>query len=748
VPHFEQRDGSIEIRSCHNPLRELEALHQYLLQKFTDDDELAPDDILVVTPDINYYAPFIQAVFGITEEKLPKIPFHIAGKTNRGSGIKPAFLDLMEISGSRFRKEQVIDFMHHSAVRDRFQLSDADLSLIKQWFDENRVVWGLDGVHRSEFQQPDEEMQTWHHAFRRGWLGQLMVEKPGTVSNGMLLYSGISSADEKLLWAKVNSIIRYLGHVKKRSRQKLNLSEWEAELKEWLDFLISDKPEFENERKFVTGAIEQAVKDAVIGQITDKVHFSLMHNVLIDKLNNTSGSISFFTRGVLFNSMVPVRSLPFKIIALLGLNDDQFPRQPVKPEFDLMNTQRKPGERDRKSEDRNLFLESVISAEDVHYSSYIGRNLKDDEAVPPSPILDEWIHLVAKCYQTEPEECVRQERLNGFSIESFLKGSEESFSREYMGLVKGLMAERNASGLEVDIELSLPDHLLDGIVSLDNLAAFYRNPTGSFFRNRLDIHLNGTDDKEDEFRVDGLSNHILFQYIFGWLLNSKEKEWAREIMLLSGYLPEGWPGESKMNEIIRMAEYGIAQIRESGNLPGRVRHNIDIHLDQYVLKGFVTSFSQKGMLDIHLSSESGRSMLLSWIRHLALCYETGDKDFGTEVLYDLKKGNSKWKRFQYEPDAGKILRELIEIYFDGMKSPLNLYIDSAYVYATNIEKDESTAMNYAVNEWGGDYKMYPERSNRYIELMLGKEAKADREQIADISEKLYVPMIRNMEGVS
>lgn len=749
IPEIKRMDRSIEIRSCHNPLRELEVLYQYLLQLFSENEDISPDDILVVTPDIHHYAPFIRAVFGTREEGLPHLPYYIAGSSPKSSGIKLAFMDLMELSGSRFRKEDVIDFMFHSAVCDRFQLSDTDLSLVRQWFDENRVVWGLDGPHRAEFQQPEEELQTWQHAIRRGWLGQLISEKPGTISNGLLLYPGISSADEKLLWAKVNSILRLLSHVRTKSLQKLDLPHWEKELKKWLDFFISDKPVYEEERHSVTSTIEQVIREAETGQAGNKIPFSLIRNSLTDKLDKNSGPLSFYTRGLLFNSMVPVRSLPFKVIALLGLNDDQFPRQPVTPEFDLMSSERKPGERDRKYEDRNLFLETVMSAKDVHYSSFVGRNQKDDEAVPPSPILDEWIHLIAGSHNLNPEDCVKNERLNGFSVESFLKGAEGSFSHKYGELVKGLLAGKNIKGLDVDIQLPEPDDLSDELISFENLLAFYRNPAGFFFKNRLDIYLKGFDDeREDEFRIDGLAGYVLFRYIFGWLLNGTEKKRIKEILLLSGYLPEGWPGERKLIEIMNIAENGIRQIRESGYTPGQVSHSLDIRLDHFSVKGLINSSSEKGMLDIHLSSESGRSMLSSWIRHLALCCEKKDKNLKTDVLYDLKKGSGKWRRFQYEPEAGDLLNELIDVYKKGMSTPLNLYIDSAYAYASNIEKGETAAMKHALFEWGGDYKIFPERANQYLEFLLGKEADADPEEIAAISERLYTPMFRNMEILS
>src|SRR5690625_4071252 len=101
-----------------------------------------------------------------------------------------------------------------------------------------------------------------------------------------------------------------------------------------------------------------------------------------------------FTRGVVFSSMVPVRGIPFRIIALLGLNDHSFPRKSRTPDFDLMVQDPRPGERNRKEEDRNLFVQSILSASEVYYSSYIGQSEVDNEEIPPSAILRQWAEYV------------------------------------------------------------------------------------------------------------------------------------------------------------------------------------------------------------------------------------------------------------------------------------------------------------------------------------------------------------------
>ena len=65
-------DRSLQIHSCHSVVRELEILHDYLLDLLQRDPALKPKDIIVMMPDVSIYAPFIDAVFGVPENPKHK----------------------------------------------------------------------------------------------------------------------------------------------------------------------------------------------------------------------------------------------------------------------------------------------------------------------------------------------------------------------------------------------------------------------------------------------------------------------------------------------------------------------------------------------------------------------------------------------------------------------------------------------------------------------------------------------------
>ncbi len=131
-------DRSVQIHSCHSPMREVEVLHDTLLGFFEADPDLAPHDILVMTPDIETYGPFVQAVFGAPESEALRIPFSMADRSFlHAYPLYEAVLHLLSLSQSRFGAPQVLQVLESRAVQRRFGLSEGDLELVRLWITTN-----------------------------------------------------------------------------------------------------------------------------------------------------------------------------------------------------------------------------------------------------------------------------------------------------------------------------------------------------------------------------------------------------------------------------------------------------------------------------------------------------------------------------------------------------------------------------------------------------------------------------------
>ncbi|MEX1062405.1 MAG: hypothetical protein WEC12_02275, partial [Balneolaceae bacterium] len=235
VPELSGRDYSIHIHSCHSELREVETLHGFLLDQFQKNPELSPDDVLVAMPDPERYALFIEAVFGTKEPGLPGIPFHISGKYSDGSGLGKAFEHLLNLPDSRFTFSEVMDFVQLPRVLKACNISESSVDMLKHWFRDNHVEWGLNASHRGEEDQPEEKLQTWREAFRRGWMGQLTGGEPGEINNGTLLYREVRSGDQKQVWAAFSGLINHLETTRNECRNSRTCGEWMDLFENWIN---------------------------------------------------------------------------------------------------------------------------------------------------------------------------------------------------------------------------------------------------------------------------------------------------------------------------------------------------------------------------------------------------------------------------------------------------------------------------------------------------------------------------------
>ncbi|MEX2456023.1 MAG: exodeoxyribonuclease V subunit gamma, partial [Balneolaceae bacterium] len=384
-------DESIQVQSCHSPLREIETLHQFLLKQFEKNKDLHPDDILVVTPDLQVYEPAIDAVFGIPEEGIPTIPYHL-GSMNAGSShsVKRAFSHFLSLPDSRFTFAEVMDLFQMKPIREKLGLSESDCQKVKQWMEENHVMWAMDANHRKEWDQPAEEMQTWYSALKRTWLGQWMGDEDYTMAGGSPLYNGVGSTDDQEIWAAFTRFLNRLDAMRNSTKRNSDCSTWCERITKWIEMFFSVDDLQSREGLSILNIVDTLKETHKIANVSRKVPFGLIRQEIISSLDQQSSGSTLFTRGVTFSTMVPVRSLPFKMIALIGLNEDKFPRKPTSPDFDLMAQFPETSDRNRKKEDRNLFLESILSAEDIHYCSYVGKSPFDNEAIPPSTIVSEW----------------------------------------------------------------------------------------------------------------------------------------------------------------------------------------------------------------------------------------------------------------------------------------------------------------------------------------------------------------------
>lgn len=738
IGRWEEKETGIEIHSCHTPLREIEVLHQSLLRRFEKDPNLHPDDVLVVTPDLDTYKPFIHAVFGTDQEGTPRIPYHAGFDGGADSGIKRVLLHLLEIVDSRYTFSEVLDLFMEDAVRERFSVSESGADRNKRWMEENNVIWGLDKEHRRESGQPESDLQTWQSAMQRGWKGMLMGSSDDPFESDMLHYDEIQGRDREEDWSSFSAFLNRLKEIGSEAKREHTVSGWCDFVEKMMNSVCSAESLKGREADQIRRAIEKSREATAVARSDRKITWSLFRSQIRNLLQLDSASTAIFTRGVAFSSMVPVRSIPAKIIALVGLNESDFPRKPKSADFDLMAKNPEPTDRNRKNEDRNLFLESIMAAGSLHYCSYIGRSRVDNEPIPPSPIVSEWINRVAEAVGKKPKEIVIQEPLHGFSAENFRLN--RSYARtEY--LTANMIRKNRGEGTGLNIGNPLPDPENMNRISVEQLVRFYSNPLSYFFKSRFNPQVNSPDELKKEFTLNGLERHKLFEMVFGWRLAEKSEEQILNLLYKTGSVPAGWQGEMILRDIVLNVDRAIELARDHGFEPEMTDVDLTIILADLEIGGSLLSYSADRFLDITTSSFSGSKVFRSWLRHLCATASGEFPEKESHFLCDLKKEKPLWVTFKPFDDAEVELEKLVEIYRKGNLEPQMLFPSTAYSFQKEIYRGKEDPEGKAAAAFEGtDYAPFSENRDLFLSLIEGPEPEFERRFI----DPDFQPLIENM----
>ena len=278
---------------------------------------------------------------------------------------------------------------------------------------------------------------------------------------------------------------------------------------------------------------------------------------------------------VTFAAMASLRNLPYRFVCAIGLNDGAFPSTQRPGEFDLMARDPRRGDRQRRIDERNVFLDLLLAARERLYLSYTGRSVRDNSPLPPSVLVAELLDYCAAAIDEAPfspdslqaarQRLTVEHPLQPFSLDYFEPDADprrRSFNDEYCEALKQRLAapsappcssrarrraddagdERSAPSDEAEDENEAwePQQKFFALplakagpefheVTLDNLARFFRNPCRYLLRERLGIVLpEGDEELQDDepFVPDWPARDALAQRVLPRLLDGEARRRA------------------------------------------------------------------------------------------------------------------------------------------------------------------------------------------------------------------------------
>ena len=567
-------DDSITIVSCHSALREVQALHDYLLHQFNDaedaNDRLTPKDVLVMCPQIEKYAPYVNAVFtrGWQElnDEVPPLPCSIADRSAKDSDpLVCAFSELLTLPDSRFQVSQVLSFIRLPAIANKFCINNDDLEKITLWLEQASVHWGRNQQHKAQILGDSvNDSFTWQSGLSRLLQG-FAYSDHDSIFQTQLLLSAVEGEDAITL-GRLCLFIEQLQLFTLQLNTPRTAIQWQNYLLAQIDLLFARQGLFaadidnvernqqltsqiDNSIAIIEQAIAALVEYCHHAHFEEKIDLAIVVDFLNHHFSQGDSSRQFMIGQVTFCSMLPMRSIPFKIIAILGLNDGDYPRQRQALGFDLMaQMPANLGDRSLRGDDRYLFLEALISARQALYLSYQGRNIKNNTQKQPSLVLKELLDYLAKAYGWQSEAQlseikaneagqVKQIPMQAFSEANYSDNRilPPSFDANWLKIV-----ENKHEITIANTSLILDDEIDISSITTMALVSFFQHPSRRFAQQRLSLYLdNEVVDLSDvePFSVDHLSSYLL-----------------KQDLLTASLLPERDVSVDRINDVLQQAK--------------------------------------------------------------------------------------------------------------------------------------------------------------------------------------------------
>ena len=683
-------DTSIQIHSAHSKPREIEILLDQLLANFERNPELKPSDIIVMMPNVTDYAPFIHATF------RNRLPYGIADRSfSEQSTLIASFLKLLDLPDSRLTSAEVMDFLETPAVARRFELGEKELSTISYWIREAGIRWEMSGESKlKHWQVPETNQNTWRFGLDRLLLGLAMDSAEGTF--GSDLPFNVSAGDSELLGTLAH-FVQLLDSYRDRLANPQSTLEWQSIINNLLaDIYLPDVDE-SLELSVIQALLQDLVDDTTATHFNEELSGQLFRYWMNQELMDNQSSIGFISGGVTFATLIPMRSIPFKMVCLLGMNDRDYPREGRTPSFDLMKLDgSRKGDRSRRSDDRYLFLEALLSSEEVFYISYEGRSIKDNQIRPPSVVVGELIDYLKQVFNFTH---ITEHPLQPFSRRYFDNSNLVSYQRHWYDA----LTREVDSGEFLDGEILASEDF--AFESIQQLVNFFKHSGKYFLQQGLGVYFDEEDfdlDESESFELDNLERYQVADAALESLVRGDDMALWRQEMLASGFVMDSPIGLGYL-EVEQARAEAIYLPLESHLARASDTYTGKLELAGHLVQGQLKNLSDSGALYYRCGKLKKSHLLEIWINHL-FANASGLSIQSISISRGKDEALVGHMRPVNQAEAIDHLNELADLFTANLKQPLCFPPETAFRYVESMQEATSIedAKRFAEKQWSAD----------------------------------------------
>lgn len=705
-------DGTIAVHACHGAARQVEVLRESLLHLFDEDPTLEPRDVLVMCPDVETYAPLVRATFGQRGLGHPGhgLRVRLADRgLRRTNPILAVVATVLELAVGRVTASEVLDLAASEPVRLRFGFSDDDLERLREWTQVSGARWGINSRQRIRFGLGDFAQNTFNFAMDRLLLGVAADETAHEWLDLALPVDDVDGNDIDLT-GRLAEFIDRLAVVVRDLQGPSTTAQWRRALVRALDLLTDTSASDAWQRAQALREIEEATRYGEKAEL----RLADVRAMLTHALAGRPSRANFRTGELTVCTMVPMRSVPHRVVVLLGLDDEIFPRAGSEDGDNILTRDPAQGERDVRSEDRQLLLDAVMSAGEKLLLFYTGADPVTGAVKPPAIPLSELLDVVRT---TADADIVTRHPLQPFDVRNFDPRSPFSYDRA--ALAGARASDREPVSPPVFLASPLPTARV-GDIDLNELIAFAEHPIAAFLKQRLGIRIPDTaDDVSDSLTVelDGLQkwdigDRMLAERLGGGdVADFRAAEWRR------GTLPPFRLGETQLRDITRAVDALIDVSREVHAGESEVLDIAVVLPSGRRVTGTVTGIHGSTIARTSYSRLAPKHRLAAWVRVLAAQSQDDSRSWQAVTTGRGSGRRAAWRSTITAPvDALAQLDKLVELRDLGMSLPLPVGPSASATYAERRFRGtpHAESMEAAEKQWSDKFGDVHDRSIVYL----------------------------------
>ncbi|MFL9907149.1 exodeoxyribonuclease V subunit gamma [Paraburkholderia sp. RL17-337-BIB-A] len=770
-------ENGIEVHVCHSLSRQLEVLHDRLLGWFDEFDDLQPSDVLVAVSDLAAAGPLIDAVFGTAPPgDTRRIPYRITGlPPSQANPVARLLLDWLALPERSVGAPDLIEWLRVDAIAARYGIDASALEAAQEWLAAAGARRGLTPVEPTGENVPVAR-HTFADALTRLYLGYAMPEG-GEPVDAWLPVEGADGSDAELL-GRLSRFVDDIETFAERCGIEQTPAEWTQLLLETLAQCFDGGVEFADSLAAVRDAIDK-MGDAMQAGAEDVVlPAAVVRGALTEALDDPArGGVPWGS--VTFSSLTSLRGLPYRIVCLLGMDDGVLPSLARADEFDLMAAFGKAGDRQRRDDERNLFLDLLLAARDRLFIAYTGRSIRDNAPLPPAALVDELLDHLAQVSAGEGASPAEIEAArHAFVIDHPL----QAFASDYFSSQRGLFTY-DVDRAELASLLAAPQHpaaapFFDqplpaedaAPVAFDEFVRFWRHPARALLRDRLGIVLSDAQGElldTEPFELDWAGRDALAERLLPVLLDSGTEdddsmfERVRRVAAASPELPGGATGavwrsrelgalRQLADSVRREVASGVERLPFVLDIVPRWPHSADIADTLFgshdaalrkaaetplQLHGTLNLLTETGQVIFRYAKPTARDYLSAWLAHLVYCAAQPN---GPRRTVWHGSGES----FELTPVAAPLdeLAPLAALFRAGRMLPLRFFPKSAWV---KVSESDSAAQGVWIND-----RVRGESDDPALRIALRGTPLTLDEPFGSLASIVFKPLVQHLRSAS